>query len=93
MSHATESSSKHKAVAGNVESRQSVCRIAPVGIQAPKVTQAEFEGGLRGYQALEDIPPFQELVSVPRSATLVVMPNQRRPSNSVGAEYWETAPW
>lgn len=62
------------------------------GIESAKVAQAQF-GELRGAKALADIPPNEPFITVPRSAALVVTPQQRCPGDSIDAAYWKSAPW
>lgn len=65
---------------------------AAAGIKSPRVAQAQF-GELRGAQALEDLPPNEPIITVPRSAALVVTPQQKRPYDFVDAAFWKGAPW
>ncbi|GAB4823521.1 hypothetical protein N2152v2_010567 [Parachlorella kessleri] len=64
---------------------------AAAGIQSRSVAQAQF-GELRGAKALEDIPPNQPFITLPRSAALVVTPQQKCPYDSVDPTYWKNAP-
>ena len=72
---------------------QHCSHVRHAGVQAPKVTQAEFSDGLRGYAALEGISSLETFVVLPRSAALVLNPRHPCPSGLVGEEYWEAAPW
>ncbi len=56
------------------------------------MAQAQF-GELRGAQALEDIPPNEPFITVPRSAALVVTPQEKCPYDSVDPAFWKGAPW
>ena len=56
------------------------------------MAQAQF-GGLRGALALEDVPANEPFITVPRSAALVVTPQQRCPYDAVDGAFWKAAPW